>query len=586
MRKYKVILKLVKISWEINKKYFLFLFLSSILNTLLTISVMYIPPMIIDMLISKYTFADIVKSVFVFIALTYLLKQISELINEKFYTLNILQCKNLEAKIAEKSLSIPYKELENPKSLDLIQRAEMPILWGIVSTCLEAIKNTLLNLLTILGIITILINHSLLYTVTIFAILIISIFIRLKMQNKYEALIQENIPVNRKLGYFFNALVAPENQKEFRIFNLSEIMASKMHQYNLLAQKWFVSFQRAEANLEILNVITTSLINFIAISYNTIRLFSKSLGAIISIGQFTLIYNATNKIMESMKQIAVEISNINRAATHLSPWNDYMELKDECSEGDVQAEEFETLEFKNVYFTYPNSKALILDGVSFKINKGEKISVVGLNNAGKSTIVKLITRFYKPDRGEILWNGKNIYEYEEVSYIKQISAVFQDFKLFPYTILENIMPYEGNQKKAEDALRKVNMYDEVSKLKKGIYTYLSKDLEEDSTKFSGGQSQKIAIARAINKDGSLMILDEPTAALDPISESEIFENFAHLTNGKTVIFISHRMSSSIFSDKILLLNKGKIIGFDNHNNLMKEHNLYKELFETQAKNYI
>lgn len=144
----------------------------------------------------------------------------------------------------------------------------------------------------------------------------------------------------------------------------------------------------------------------------------------------------------------------------------------------------------------------------------------------------------------------------------------------------------NDKEKAEDSLKEVNIFDEISKLEKGMDAYLDKSLEESATKYSGGQNQKLAIARALNKGGSLMILDEPTAALDPISESEIFENFATLTKGKTSIFISHRMSSSTFSDKVLLLDGGKIVGYDSHKNLMKSNNLYKDLFETQAKNYI
>lgn len=587
MNRYKVIFKLINEAWKIDKKYFLFLFFNVIFQTLLVIVSMYIPSIIIDKLSNGYSFQNILMIIVVLVGLSFLLKQVLEFVDSKFQSINLFQSKKLESKLAEKSLSIAYRELENPNSLDLIQRAEMPISWGLVSRSLIAFKDILMAFFTILGLITILLIHSLLYTFLVLGILIISVILRIKMQKKYDQLMQENLPVNRKYGYFFNTSVLPENQKEFRLYNLSEMMASKLNQYNKIVADWIYSLEKIESNLQILNIVSTSLITFLSISYNSIRLFSRIFGPLILIGQFTLIYNATNKIMtSSMYDIAEGMTIINQAATHLAPWNEYVELEDESVLGNFEAKEFETLEFKNVYFTYPNSDKLILNDVSFKINKGEKISIVGLNNAGKSTIVKLIVRFFKPDSGEILWNGKNIFEYEESSYIDQISAVFQDFKLFPYTIFENIMPNKSDRKKAEDSLKRVKMYDEISKLKSGIDTYLSKDLEEDATKFSGGQSQKLAIARAINKNGSLMILDEPTAALDPIAESEIFENFATITKEKTSIFISHRMSSSTFSDKILLLDGGKIVGFDSHKNLMKEHNLYRELFETQAKNYI
>lgn len=585
MNRYKPIFKMIGEAWKIEKRYFLIVFCSIIIQTGLTIISMYIPAAIVDRLSNNYSFVDIFKMILVFMAVSYLLKQGLEFVNLHFQKMSIYQSKRLEARISEKAMSITYKELENPGSLDLIQRAELPIAWGLVSHTLTTVKNISIAVFTILGLGAILLSHSLIYTAAVFSILIMSVILRLKLQNKYDALVQQNVSINRKYGYFFNTSLAPENQKEFRLYNLSDIMTNKLNRYNEQIADWIVSLKKAASNLEILDSVFSALITFTAFSYNAVRLFSRSFGALISIGRFTLIYNSTNTIMLNMQIIAKEISQINHAAVHLTPWNDFIELKDEDFSGSEKTAEFESLEFKNVSFTYPGSDRLILDNISFKINKGEKISIAGLNNAGKSTIVKLICKFFKPDGGEILWNGKNIYEYENGSYIDQISAVFQDFKLFPYTIFENIMPDESDRKKAEKSLKEVNMYTAVSELEKGMDTYLSKDLEEEAVKFSGGQSQKLAIARAINKGGSLMIMDEPTAALDPIAESEIFENFAELTRGKTAIFISHRMSSSTFSDKVLLLDDGKIAGFESHKNLMKEHNLYRDLFETQAKNY-
>lgn len=586
MSKYKVILKIITEAWKLDKIYFLYLFLNIVFQTLSTIVVMYIPAIIVDKVSTNFTFENIILTIGVYLLAAYTIKQVLSYINMKFSKLTVLQSEKLAAKLSEKSLTITYKELENPQSLDLIQRAEMPISWGYVQYGLDAIKNILIATFTILGLVTILVMHSLIYTIVVFIILVVSMVVRLKMQQKYDNLLQQNVPVNRKYGYFFNTSIMPEFQKEFRLYDLSNTMSNKITQYNKVVAEWIYELSVTNSKLEIFQNIFSSLITFIAISYNAIRLFSISLGSIITVGQFTLIYNATNTIMTNMDQIARSFSMINGGATHLQPWKEYIELEDDIQKGKDFAFEFESLEFKNVSFTYPNSDRVILDNISFKINKGEKISIVGLNNAGKSTIVKLICRFFVPDSGEILWNGKNIYQYENSSYIDQISAVFQDFRLFPYTIFENIMPNGADRQKAEDSLKQVNMFEAVSKLEKGLDTYLSKDLEENATRFSGGQSQKLAIARAINKGGSLMIMDEPTAALDPIAESEIFENFADLTKGKTSIFISHRMSSSTFSDKVLLLDGGKIVGFDSHKNLMKEHNLYRDLFETQAKNYV
>lgn len=584
MKKYRPIAKLISQAWEIDKISFILTFIGMVLQTIMAVITMYLPATVIDMITIKKDFSNVVFIIGIFAITLYLVEQINEFLNLSFRRIYFKLSKRLETKISEKSFSLSYKDLEDPDTLDLIQRAELPLSWGIVQYVFFTIKNILVATSTILGLILILFFHSKIYTLAIFSILIIVMYIRIKTQEKMDRILQENVPVNRKFGYFVDASTSPNNQKEFRIFGISELMASKVNKFSLEIAKWIMDIEKTSAKKEMINSISTALITFISISYNAIRLVGERFGPQISIGQFTLIYNSTNNIMKNMQTIASELTMLNNSATNLTPWMEYINKEDEILKGNEIVDKFESLEFKNVSFTYPNSNKIILDNVSFKINKGEKISIVGLNNAGKSTIVKLICRFYLPDSGEILWNGTNINEYNP-NYLDEISAVFQDFQLLPYSIFENIMAKGENREMAIESLKKVKMWESIEKLENKMDTPLWKELDEGATRFSGGQNQKLAIARAINKDGSLMIMDEPTAALDPIAESEIFENFAELTKGKTSIFISHRMSSSTFSDKVLLLDGGKIVGFDTHSNLMKGHNLYKELFETQAKNY-
>jgi ABC-type multidrug transport system fused ATPase/permease subunit len=259
----------------------------------------------------------------------------------------------------------------------------------------------------------------------------------------------------------------------------------------------------------------------------------------------------------------------------------------ECT-GTASLDKVRSIRFENVTFSYPKTDKKVLDNISFSINEGEKISIVGLNGAGKSTVVKLICRLYHPDSGKIFINGRDIYEYSRESYDRVVAAVFQDYKLFNFTISENISckPSGTDGEKVKKLLDMVGLGEKIKSLSKGTDTLFGKEYDTEGVEFSGGQSQKIAIARALYKNASLVILDEPTSALDPIAEAEIYENFNNLVGDKTALYISHRMSSSVFCDRILVISAGKIEAFGTHRELMKnEGSTYYRLFSSQAENY-
>lgn len=247
----------------------------------------------------------------------------------------------------------------------------------------------------------------------------------------------------------------------------------------------------------------------------------------------------------------------------------------------------DTIEFKDVWFKYPSSEDYVLKNLSFKINKGEKISIVGLNGAGKTTIIKLMTRLYEPTKGEILLNGLEISKIKMDEYQKLISVVFQDYNIYNFPVAETVASRaDYDREKVTKVLKDIDIYDKINSLSSGMDTKVSMGYSETGEKLSQGQFQKLAIARSLYKDSELVILDEPTSALDPKSEAEIYENFNYLVKEKTSIYISHRMSSSIFCDRILLINNGTVEDFDTHHNLMqKTDSLYYKMFNAQKENY-
>jgi ATP-binding cassette subfamily B protein len=215
------------------------------------------------------------------------------------------------------------------------------------------------------------------------------------------------------------------------------------------------------------------------------------------------------------------------------------------------------------------------------------LAIVGVNGAGKTTLMKLLCRFYEPDSGTILVNGKPLPSYDEASAYRLYAIVFQDFKLFSFSVLDNVASGpDGDEAKAIDCLKKVGIYDRIEKFPDGLHTILYNENDKNGVEISGGEAQKIAIARALYKDSPLVILDEPTSALDPKSEAEIYEGLGELAKGKTAVFISHRMSSTKFCDDIAVIDKGKIVEEGTHSDLMAiENGLYKKMWEAQAQYY-
>jgi len=248
-----------------------------------------------------------------------------------------------------------------------------------------------------------------------------------------------------------------------------------------------------------------------------------------------------------------------------------------------------SIEIKNMSFTYPKTNKKIFHNLNLKIEAGEKVAIVGINGAGKSTLIKLILGLFDFDEGDILLNGCSIREYEKNELYKLFSVVFQEINILAYSIAENVACSselkEKEKKKVKETLKKVNLLEKISKFEKNIDQPIFRIIEDDGIDLSGGEKQKLAIARALYKDANIVILDEPTSALDALAEEEIYEDFNCLIGKKTAIFVSHRLASTKFCDKIFLFDKQGLVEVGTHEQLMKLHGEYYKLFKIQGKYY-
>lgn len=244
------------------------------------------------------------------------------------------------------------------------------------------------------------------------------------------------------------------------------------------------------------------------------------------------------------------------------------------------------IKFENVSFMYPDATEYVLKNITFDIIAGKKYAIVGLNGSGKTTIIKLILRIYSPTSGKITLNGIDINQIPYRQYISKIACVMQDFALFAYSIKENVI-FDGifDETRFRDCINKSGLKEKISSLPYDINTSLYRELDEEGIEFSGGEGQKLAMARALYKKADIMILDEPTSALDPIAEYELFMRFNDITDNKTTIYISHRLSSTKFCDEIIVIHNNEIAERGNHQMLIENGGLYASLYASQAKYY-
>ena len=244
------------------------------------------------------------------------------------------------------------------------------------------------------------------------------------------------------------------------------------------------------------------------------------------------------------------------------------------------------IEFKNVSFKYPKSDTYALKNINLKINNGEKLAVVGRNGSGKTTFIKLLCRLYDVDEGEILINGTNIKEYTEESLNTLYSVVFQDYQILSLNVADNIAASgECNNRRLSAALEQANIKDRIEAMPQKEKTYLYKDLDKSGVEISGGEAQKLALARALYKASPIVILDEPTAALDPIAENEIYSRFNSFVENKTAIYISHRLSSCAFCDRIAVFDNAELVETGTHHALLAQNGRYAALWNAQATYY-
>lgn len=574
----------IKITAKNDPLYILVIILNALAPAAATMVNIFVPMIFINQITDPRPAADFIKIVLLLIIGKILLESLERLLSREEFVRRQGINDYLTFELAKKAMDLTYQNIENPHTLDLKEKANAAINMGAIHNLLSCLKDIITSVATMIGTALVIISFSP-YLVG-FSILISFLIILVNgKESSYTSKFDlEIVNVNRRFSYYFSLMASPHYQKEIRVFDLGDMLQSKTQGYLDQMMDGFEDKFGFEANMGAIKIFLESILRLVSYTYVAMRTLSAAYGPQISFGSFSAIISANENFMTSFQTMFSELAGFIMSLANLEPLYDFYVLDSDEEENLEIAEDFQSLEFKNVTFTYPGSDRKIIDDLSFKINKGEKISIVGVNNAGKTTIVKILLRFFDIDSGEILYNGVNIKKISKKSLYEKISGVFQDFSIMPFTIKENIIANKAfSENKTDEIIKQLDLDQKIKGLTRGINTYLNKDIYENATDLSLGQKQKLAIARALYQDADFLILDEPTASLDPLAESKIYEHFNEMTRGKTAIFISHRMSSSRFTDKILLLDGGKAAAFDSHENLMAYDNLYSKLYNAQAQ---
>ena len=311
-------------------------------------------------------------------------------------------------------------------------------------------------------------------------------------------------------------------------------------------------------------------------------------GSGLTVSGFSVVASGINAVRESTLDTTECFDEMTLMALYFQNLREFLDYQPQVVSGSLPVPPLETLEFCHVDFTYPGTDRRVLHDVNFTLRQGETLAVVGINGAGKSTLVKLLLRFYDPTVGQILYNGKPLPEYDLEQLRAAFGTVFQDYKNFALSVNENVIGHActpAEKALAEQALRHSGVWDKIASLPRGADTVLTREFDEAGTGLSGGENQKVSTARLFARDFQIAVLDEPSSALDPVAVYKMYENLLQVTENKTVIFISHRLSSAVLSDRILVLADGQVQESGSHRQLMERNGLYADMFRLQASGY-
>ena len=505
------------------------------------------------------------------------------------YTVRIkfeIKCESyINSLIFKKAQEVELGCYENPEFFDKYNRATWVVDQGGFKRIIEGSAWTLGSIVSLVFLVIYLISIDPWLLVFILCPVIVMWF-RVHKNNVELEKEKEKTPYEREKDYVRRTILLKDFAKEIKTTNIFVVLEKR---FRSAIEKNIKTIKKYGWKIALLESISDYFAENIPVTggflYGCYRLL---VAQNIPISQFSVLVSAITTCRNKTNQLARYFAMQQKHCLWVQNLREFLDYEPKIQGGNITPEDFRSLEFKNVSFKYKEDREYILKDISFKIEKGQTIAVGGHNGAGKTTLSKLLMRLYDVTDGEILYNGINIKEYDLLKYREKFACVFQDYRVFAMTVAENVLTEEVNEENritAVNALKMAGVLPKIDKLANKEDSILTKEFDKDGVLLSGGETQKVTISRLFARDFDIAVLDEPSSALDPVAESKMYDALIEGTKGKTVIYISHRLSSATRSDNILVFNKGVLAEQGNHEALMSNNGYYQEMFTHQASGY-
>lgn len=551
---------------------------------------------IIDIITAKGTVLQLIKVGIFFSVIFILLWNLNRWYDSQVETKCIIARLKLILEKNHITMTMPFIYTEEPDMLDCNQRASQAV--GGNYQGVEGMMHVIFDFAGALG--AVIAGLSIISTIN-YKIVILMIFIGLAnffFSNYANRWCKKNVwdplaPWWRKRWYMDIALGDFSYAKDIRMFGLKKWLTKKFQEVNQIRY----GYQKKNEHMWFWVTFASSTFWLLSQIIIYVYLIRCIINKTITIGNFTLYLSATSTFFECVMTMLNSINSFLHNSRYVDDFRSFYDneklrinLPETTQKKEIlKPQKSYEFEFQNVSFKYPRAERYALQNISIKINAGERLAVVGLNGAGKSTFIKLLLRLYEPTEGKILLNGTDIQNYDINSYFDVFAPVFQEVNLFAMTFAENISmkaPDETDKELVKKTVIQSGLEEKLNSLEKGLDTQLLKVIYDDGIDLSGGQKQKLALSRALYKNAPVVVLDEPTAALDAIAESKLYSDFDKLIGGKTSIYISHRLSSTQFCNNVAMFKDGKLIEYGTHDSLIKQNGEYANMFKIQAQYYV